>query len=141
GALYMPSGSVRFTSSANPVQNLTIDSVSTVDGSSLFPTLGANTIGGSAINVALNASLNISAIVGGGGDLVKMGAGQLEFSGTEVSTTGGNITPTYGGALRVKSGTLLLNRSAGIASTTSNTVVVGDDVSGNTATLRLGASN
>src|SRR5204862_5936515 len=43
--------------------------------------------------------------------------------------------------IRIKSGTVFLNRAPGIQSSSTATYVVGDDASGNTATLRLGGSN
>ena len=73
------------------------------------------------------------------GDLVKLGGGELNFTGTTVNLAG-SISPLYAGQMFVKSGTVFLNRAPGIQTTTTTTYVVGDDVSG-TATLRLGGSN
>jgi autotransporter-associated beta strand protein len=92
-------------------------------------------ISGSAINVATGATLNVSAITGGSGDLIKTGGGTLELSGA--------LANTMTGVPRVKQGTLFFNKAAGVnaVNTGSSTFVIGDDVSGNSATLRLGASN
>ncbi|HND56463.1 MAG TPA: autotransporter-associated beta strand repeat-containing protein, partial [Pirellulaceae bacterium] len=67
-------------------------------------------------------------------ELMKVGGGTLEIGGTQA-----NAIAT---APRVQRGTLLLNKSPGVAAFNSSgaTVVVGDDLAG-AATLRFGAAN
>ena len=112
----------------------TLGAVTTVDAPVLFPN-GLVNITGSAIGVKTGTSLNITSAMAAGADIIKLAGGTLELGG---------ITPSaLNSAPRIKQGTLFLNKPAGVAaiSIATSTITVGDDVSGNTATLRLGADN
>src|SRR5439155_5921413 len=112
------------------------------DASALFPNAGGGgnfvtftTFTGSGVNVAPGASLNVSGVMAGGADLIKLGGGQLELSGS--------LANTISNAPRIKQGTLFLNKPAGVPAISINaaTVTVGDDVAGDSATLRFGSKN
>ena len=93
------------------------------------------TISGSAINVSAGSTLQLTGIVAGSNDLVKLGGGTLEL--------GGAIANSFVGTPRIKSGTLFLNKTAGIDAlgTAGQVIQIGDDQVGNTATLKFGAAN
>ena len=56
--------------------------------------------------MATGATLNVSGILAGGTDLIKLGGGQLELSGS--------LPNTISNAPRIKQGTLLLNKAPGV---------------------------
>ena len=110
--------------------------VNTMDGTLMFPNSGALLPTSGGVNVALDASLNFSGVTTTSVDLIKLGKGILELSGSQANT----IT----NAPRIKEGTLFLNKAPGVTAyviSNGNTVYVGDDTPGTTATLRLGADN
>ncbi len=111
----------------------------TVDGPALFAASSTATITTTFYGVAPGSTLSLTNAIAGSSDLVQIGGGTLVF--------GGDIANTYTGATRVKSGTLVLDKPAGvnaIAGTTSP-VFVGDDSSlaanPNPGTLTLLTSN
>src|SRR5581483_7564308 len=115
---------------------LNLTGVTTIDAPALFPNGGGGftSFSGSGINVASGAALNVSGAATGGADLVKLGGGQLELSGS--------LANSISQAPRVKQGTLLLNKAPGVtAINTAGTISVGDGLAGNTAVLRLARSN
>lgn len=134
GALLVVSGNPRLASLPNPNNVLTISGAANLDGTTLFPNSGLGLFTGSAINVAAEASFDVSGIVAGGNDFIKLGGGTLQFSGA--------LANTATGTLRIKQGEVFMNKNAGVNAWASSnaTFLVGDDVSG-TATLRLGANN
>ncbi len=79
---------------------------------------------------AAGADLDISAVIGGGGDLTKDGAGTMRFSGASANTYAGDTT--------VHRGTLVLAKSAGTAAILGD-LKVGDET--HAATVRLEASD
>ncbi len=83
--------------------------------------------------VDADTSLNISGVIssstGGAANLVKVGEGTLEFSGTS--------TNTYSGTTTVNEGTLRLSKSGGAVAVTGN-LIIGDHVG--TDVVELGAS-
>ncbi len=127
GALAATGGASQWTGT------VALGGVVSIDATALFPNGGFTTFTGSGVGVAPGASLNVSGLVSGGADIVKMGGGQLELSGT--------LANSVSQGPRIKQGTLLLNKLPGVAAVSINTatISVGDDVPGNSATLRFGA--
>src|SRR5262249_12402872 len=130
GALRVTGNStVKFASNPGGGGTLNMGGVTTNDATSMFPNAGLVTITGSAIGVDSGVNLDVSAVPAGS-DLIKLGAGTMTFSGALNSTTAGATTPSWGGGIKVKAGSVVLNKPDGLP-VTSNTAgqgfVVGDD--------------
>lgn len=125
--------------------------IQTVNGSNTLSgaiTLSNNTTFAADTSTTLTASGPIS---GSGKNLTLQGAGNINLSGAITTGTGtltsnstgtvtlsGTTANTYTGTTTVNSGTLVLNKTAGVNAIAGN-VVVGDGTG--TDTLRLGANN
>ena len=110
-----------------------------VDGTALFPAftaaagLDAGVITPTYFGVSSSSTLTLSNAISGANDMVEVGGGTMDF--------GGDIANTYTGATRIKSGTLELNKPAGVNAITGTGIFVGDDTNSDTGTLLLNASN
>jgi autotransporter-associated beta strand protein len=105
----------------------------TVDGASFFPS--TNSVVASVAIIGVEAGrLDLSGVVSGNVELFKVGAGTLEFSGVASNTNNASV--------RVKEGTLLLNKAPGLVAIANTTFFVGDDDGiGAPAVLRLANSD
>src|SRR5262249_27620699 len=100
--------------------NLNNPSITAIDAPALFPNSNFTTFTGCFIGVDAG-KLSLSGVLNAS-DPIKMGAGTLELAG--VNSTG------IPGRLRLKQGTMLLNKAPGVSAiNASNPVLVGDDLS------------
>src|SRR6185503_8776610 len=83
-----------------------------------FPS--TNVVVASAVLVnTVGGALDLSGVISNNIELFKLGAGTLELSGVSANTNNASV--------RVKEGTLLLNKAPGIVAVPNTTLFVGDD--------------
>ncbi|HWA28786.1 MAG TPA: autotransporter-associated beta strand repeat-containing protein [Lacunisphaera sp.] len=129
GAIRNLSGSNTLGGQLNLGGNTTIAS----DAGTLAAT-GQVNLGANVLTVTGAGDTNLSGSVTNTGSVTKTGAGTLTFSGTGANS--------FGGALNVNDGTVVLNKTAGTNAVSGSAINVGDGAgAAGSAVLRLGASH
>ncbi len=114
-------------------------------------TVGANTtVGSTAGTLTVNGQIDLGAsntlTVAGAGNTTLSGfitnSGNLTQAGTGTLTLSGTSANSFGGALNINSGTVVLDKTAGTNAVSGSAINVGDGTgAASSAILRLGASN
>jgi autotransporter-associated beta strand protein len=110
---------------------------------------GSSTIASDAGTLTATGQINVGSstlTVGGAGNTTLSGditnSGALTKTGTGTLTLAGTVANSFGGALNVNDGTVLLNKTAGNNAVAGSAINVGDGSgAASSAVLRLGASN
>jgi autotransporter-associated beta strand protein len=127
GTNYLPTGTA-LTVNGTLNTNNNAQTVASLSGS------GTVTMGTGALTVGDGTSTNFSGVIGGSGAFTKQGTGTLTLSGTSANT--------LSSAFNVNSGTVILNKTAGVSATGSGSLTIGDGAGGaNSAVVQLAQSN
>ena len=130
-------GAIRNLSGSNTL-NATLDlagntTIAADTGSALTAT-GAITLGSNTLTVTGAGGTTLSGNITGAGNITRAGSGTLTLAGTGANS--------FGGALNINDGTVLLNKTAGTNAVAGSALNVGDGSgAASSAVLRLGASN
>jgi fibronectin-binding autotransporter adhesin len=130
-------GAIRNLSGSNTL-NATLDLAGSTtlaaDTGSALNATGPVTLGGHTLTVAGTGGTTLSGNITGSGNITKTGTGTLAFAGTGANS--------FGGALNINDGTVLLNKSAGTHAVAGSALNIGDGSgAAGSAVLRLDASH
>ncbi len=97
-------------------------------------TTGQINLGSNTLTVAGAGNTSLNGAITNSGSVTKTGAGTLTLGGTSANS--------FGGALNVNDGTVILGKTAGTNAVAGSAISIGDGVgAASSAILRLGASN